>query len=120
MLVANKPRWDGSYESRNVSTVRVVKRRTSNQKHRTETNYLVAVTLMIFMGFLYIGLTFQGRAIDEQLYQLQNQVSTLELENQQLNTLTSKYSSFERLEKVATTELGLVKPSADQILSSNH
>lgn len=121
MLVAKKPWWDGREGNRQVCTVRVVERqsleqRPKEQRPKDQAGYLVAFTLMIFAGFFYIGLSFQGRAVDERLIELQTQVNSLEVENQRLATLTSQYSSFERLEQVATTELGLVKPSTEQIL----
>lgn len=120
MLVARKPWWDGKEANRNVSTVRVVKRRVTERKHRTQTHYLMVLSLIVFIGFLYIGLSFQGRSIDMRLSQMQNQIGTLELENEQLATLSSQYSSFRRLEQVATTELGLVKPSAEQIIPAKY
>lgn len=77
---------------------------------------LFAFTLIVGLSIGYIWQRVTFLKISKEIKSLRSQISEQEERYKYLNIEMAKLSSFERIENIATTQLGLVYPKREQIV----
>lgn len=88
--------------------------RSFSRRYRIVFTGLVALAFItgVIISFYYA----QVFITNYRIHSLQNQLAALQKETDDLYSDLAKLSSLERIEKVAINELGMVKPSSNQVI----
>ncbi len=114
MVVAQEQPY---YSSLPKKSRRTRKRTRVHYFPRRERLVLTGMVLLVFCaGILVVFFYAQVLAAGYQLNQVKKQLNDLNIETKALTENVARLSSLERVEKVATTRLGMVKPDTSQMI----
>ncbi|AVX21042.1 MULTISPECIES: cell division protein FtsL [Carboxydocella] len=116
MLVA-KERVDFHYAEQ-ATRQRPAKRPVARKRKKENVALLLTVVMVGFIlglvaAYRYAMLAQAGYRLD----QLQKQLALAEAENQQLQMQVDQLKSLQRIEAIATTKLGMVRPDGTQMVA---
>lgn len=78
---------------------------------------LVTIVLCTFgVGLLFTSLSVQLSAKGAKIYNLKREVASLQSSNERLKLEVVRLQSLERIEQIATNQLGMIKPSDQNVL----
>jgi len=81
--------------------------------------YGVSGIFLIFIVVFFVKDNFRAQEIDNEIKQLESDISTLETENKELVELIRFFDTQGYAEKKARTELGLIKPGEKLVIISD-
>ncbi|SHK24329.1 septum formation initiator family protein [Desulforamulus aeronauticus] len=94
-----------------------VAQRLSKRAVRRGRMLLISCIFALFMIGIIVSYYFaQVSTVGYQISQLQNQLNVLQAEQEYLETQANQLLSLQRIEAIATTKLGMVKPDPNEVV----
>ncbi len=91
-------------------------RKFSLKNHLPSLFFLAGVVLLVIIAMSFTKDFLRARKVNQEIMQLQNELSLLESKNIELNNLIQYFDSEIYAEKKARTELGLKKPGESVVI----
>lgn len=92
-------------------------RKSPKKQQKAQQGYLLMVVLAFILGIVIAARYTHVAVVGYQLNKLNGELALLEKENQQLNVELNQLKSLDRIEKIATTKLGMVSPRDVQFVT---
>lgn len=115
ILAREKPDYR-SWETEKAAPRKMVRKAPKLHK-KTQKGYLLIVILAFILGLTVASRYTHVAVMGYQLSKLNVAMSSLEKENQLLNVEVNQLKSLDRIEKIATTRLGMVAPQNVQFIA---
>ncbi|MDA8213466.1 MAG: cell division protein FtsL [Clostridia bacterium] len=116
MILAKEKHDYRSWEVPKEAPQKKVRQAPKKQK-KAQKGYLLIVILAFILGIVIAARYTQAAVVGYQLNKLNGELALLEKENQQLNVALNQLKSLDRIEKIATTKLGMVSPQEVQFVA---
>ena len=91
----------------------------SNKTSLYMIGYALIIGIIVIFGILYINKYVEMNKMNLEISQIQKEIHVLEDKKQELQLRISQHKSLDRIEKIAKTDLGMVKPKKINYVSMN-
>lgn len=98
------------------SRIRRVRRVTYKRNHRLR-RFIALIAGVFTLGLLAVFVCSQVAVLGYQIVAIKQDIAELEQKNKRLELSIAQLSSLERIEKVASSQLGMCKPGDAQMLA---